>query len=128
MYNPTEGKLRKNKYLNIGYENSPTWETRKLIADCVEYCLDNYCDIEYRDSVFALSLVQQFKHLSPEENKAEELFRRILDKKCPAKMKVKYNKLLKCDRLEKRLVSEILCIINSGPFCLDYCETRERNK
>ena len=128
MYNPTEGKLRKNKYLNIGYEASPTWETRKLIADCVEYYLDNYREEEIRDSECALLLVEQFNRLSPKDNKTEVFFREVLNKKCSARMKEKYIKLLKCDSFEKSVASEILCIINSGSFSLDYCEMKERKK
>ena len=54
MYNPREGKLRRNKYFNLGYENASGWEARKALADCITAYVD------MGDSERAMTALRQF--------------------------------------------------------------------
>ena len=60
MYNPREGKLRRNKYLNIGYEDSPTWKLRKLLADCIVTYLDTFETEDDQNPETAVFLLERF--------------------------------------------------------------------
>ena len=119
MYNPTEGKLRKNKYLNIGYEASPTWETRKLIADCIEIYLDEFSIAEHRTTENALVMLPLFKCRYLEDCDADTVFKRKLNENSSRNSARKIRQMLAIDNEEKNKAAAILCLINSGPLRLD---------
>ena len=60
MYNPREGKLRRNKYFNLGYENTSGWEARKALADCITAYVDMGDPPHVDNSERAIAALRQF--------------------------------------------------------------------
>ncbi len=60
MYNPREGKLRRNKYFNLGYENASGWEARKALADCITAYVDMGDPPHIDNSERAMTALRQF--------------------------------------------------------------------
>ena len=119
MYNPTEGKLQRNKYLNIGYSDSLTWKTRKLIADCIQIYLDEFtAEPEFRTTENALVMIPLFKCFL-DDSEADRIFEKKLNENCSKTSARIICQMLKEDNEKKNRAAEILYLINSGPFMLN---------
>ena len=125
MYNPREGKLRRNKYLNIGYEDTPTWKLRKLIADNIVAYLDGFEGAHDQNPETAVFVLECF-----ESGNADKLFYSTLDK-CgygDEAVAEPIREMMRYSAEERERAAKILHHINNGPLMLKTREKKERRK
>lgn len=125
MYNPREGKLRRNKYLNIGYEDTPTWKLRKLIADNIVAYLDGFEGVRDQNPETAVFVLECFNN-----GNADKLFNSTLDKCRYGDEAVAgpIREMMGYSAEERVRAAKLLYLINSGPFMLKTREKKERRK
>lgn len=125
MYNPREGKLRRNKYLNIGYEDSPTWKLRKLLADCIVTYLDTFETEDDQKPETAVFLLERFP-----SGDVDKLFNSALSKCRDYNEEIAepIRNLMGYSADERVHAAKILQLINSGTFMLETREKKERRK
>ncbi len=124
MYNPREGKLRRNKYLNIGYEDSSTWWTRKLLADCIAAYLDEYEEDVPPTPEEAVSMLRDIKN-----GRDSKLLIMLEDLRgCNSALEAALGRLLQRDKNERVKAAEILWHINNGPFMLEVRENKGKER
>ena len=112
MYNPREGKLRRNKYFNLGYENTSTWQVRKALADCIEA----YVDMGYfpfkDNSEKATAMLGQFTNGRIGRNMLRTLWAEA--KEMDSAVTSLITDVLEYDDTEIRSAAEMLRLLNSG--------------
>lgn len=133
MYkNSVKSNLKRNEYLNIGPDDTKTWECRKALADAIVAYVD-YCETgkSNRENIEKAFFILEVGSGSYGHNPYDilKLFRNACVREdCNPKTAHFLNKILKFDRNEIIEAAKIMYQFNIGIFTTDITSTDQRNK